>query len=562
MRKVAIITRTLNRPLLLQRTAESILDQTFEDYCWVVVNNGAVDPVENITSNFTKEKIVIHNAQPRGMTASTNIGLKASESEFVVLLDDDDTWHPRFLEKTTEYLDSLGPSDIQQGVVTHFQEITEEIVGNSIHLKKTGPCNTGLAQVALYNMLESNFIATNSFLYRRKVFEDLDYYNEDLLMLGDWEFNIRFLLKYNIGLIPEILANYHKRENLYANSSKVQDFKKYHWVLRTHFLRKDIQSGTMGIGYFMNIAPQISGVTRKIQELEQRIGTLETSQQETSNFLQAIMMQLQNIESWPNILPTPIKNAIRRIADRSKVRRRVMIFAPHSDDAPLSLGGTLVGRFFGDQVSVVIVFSKSNYTLTQPGTAPELETTALRKREELQAAKFAHYKPNFLDFKEALLRSDRYQLSNLCDPAISVQQDPIYLVLKEKIKSIISSYDGLICAPISYGDHIDHRLIHAILEDIYSKNQELPMIFYEDLPYAHYVLNSNPKIERHPIFTKFTLYPYFFSQFGINLKRQLLEIYKSQITPAQIRDIIDYWKAIGSAERLWLTEPAKKLLKV
>jgi len=123
MHKVAIITRTLNRPLLLQRAAQSILNQTFEDYCWVVVNNGAEEFVKKITSEFPKEKIIIHNPKPMGMTASSNIGLKSSQSEYVVLLDDDDTWHPRFLERTVSYLDSLGPSDIQQGVVTYYLSI-------------------------------------------------------------------------------------------------------------------------------------------------------------------------------------------------------------------------------------------------------------------------------------------------------------------------------------------------------------------------------------------------------------------------------------------------------
>ncbi|MBE9593899.1 MAG: glycosyltransferase family 2 protein, partial [Proteobacteria bacterium] len=121
MNKVAIITRTLNRPILLRRAAQSILNQTFEDYIWVVVNDGGEkEPINDAVSNFPEDKvIVIHNPTRVGMEAASNIGLKSSESEYVVIHDDDDTWHPEFLKKTVSYLDARGPSDIQQGVVTY-----------------------------------------------------------------------------------------------------------------------------------------------------------------------------------------------------------------------------------------------------------------------------------------------------------------------------------------------------------------------------------------------------------------------------------------------------------
>ena len=102
MTKVAIITRTMNRPILLRRAAQSILNQTFKDYIWVIVNDGEKEPVSDVVSNFPEDTvIVIHNPKPVGLEAASNIGLKSSDSEYVVVHDDDDTWHPEFLEKTT-----------------------------------------------------------------------------------------------------------------------------------------------------------------------------------------------------------------------------------------------------------------------------------------------------------------------------------------------------------------------------------------------------------------------------------------------------------------------------
>ena len=76
MAKVAIITRTLNRPILLRRAAEDISNQTYKDYCWVVINDGEKEPVEIIVDNFLKNKVIlINNPKPVGMEAASNIGV-------------------------------------------------------------------------------------------------------------------------------------------------------------------------------------------------------------------------------------------------------------------------------------------------------------------------------------------------------------------------------------------------------------------------------------------------------------------------------------------------------
>ena len=68
-------------------------------------------------------------------------------------------------------------------------------------------------------------ITSNSFLYRRSLFDEIGGYNEDLPVLGDWFFNIEFLLHADIKILPRALSYYHHRDRLdemraepYANS--------------------------------------------------------------------------------------------------------------------------------------------------------------------------------------------------------------------------------------------------------------------------------------------------------------------------------------------------------
>jgi glycosyltransferase involved in cell wall biosynthesis len=51
MHRIAVITRTKDRPLLLSRCLDSLARQTYKDFLWVVVNdNGAIDKVEAVVT--------------------------------------------------------------------------------------------------------------------------------------------------------------------------------------------------------------------------------------------------------------------------------------------------------------------------------------------------------------------------------------------------------------------------------------------------------------------------------------------------------------------------------
>ena len=101
MKKVAIITRTQNRPLLLKRAMESVSSQTFKDFVWVVVNDA--DEKENVDKIVLQAEsrgidvLILHRPESSGMEAASNHGVHNSESEYLAIHDDDDTWQqPRY----------------------------------------------------------------------------------------------------------------------------------------------------------------------------------------------------------------------------------------------------------------------------------------------------------------------------------------------------------------------------------------------------------------------------------------------------------------------------------
>lgn len=275
---IAVITRTKNRPLMLPRAANSIRGQRINDLLWVVVNDGGEkNPVDQAVSDFndvsSAKAFAIHNEASAGMEAASNIGIKASNSEYIAIHDDDDTWHPDFLSSC---LDFLAANKAYQGVVTLSTSIQEEIRGNEILTVNEKPFNSRLKTIDLAHIAIRNQFPPISFVFSRRAFNDLGGFNESMSVLGDWDFNLRFLSKFDIGLIPEQLAFLHTRsnslesENAYSNTV-VTGAKKHldiESLYRHARYREDIKNGEVGLGHLLMTGKQFQLVQNELDKLK------------------------------------------------------------------------------------------------------------------------------------------------------------------------------------------------------------------------------------------------------------------------------------------------------
>lgn len=240
---VAVLIRTKDRPLLLERALSSVLKQTYTNWEIIVVNNGGnIQKVKSVIDLFKINSNIqinlINLPEPYYMEVATNAGLKETNSKFVAILDDDDTWDPLFLEKCVKTLQEDNSID---GVATQSMIVFEEIAENQIIEKYKQLFNPNFKHVSKLLILRKNLFTTNSFVYRRKVIDEIGLYREDLPVLGDWEFNMRFSLSKKIAVISEPLCFYHKRINTHSENyknSNINEHIKYDWILRKEYFSK------------------------------------------------------------------------------------------------------------------------------------------------------------------------------------------------------------------------------------------------------------------------------------------------------------------------------------
>lgn len=289
--RVSIITRTKNRALLLDRAIRSVLSQTYHDWQHIIVNDGGnPDEIYKVIGPYQKtyqgRLIIINNPISVGMEAASNIGIRATSSEYVTIHDDDDSWEPLFLESCLNFMDDKSKPLLKReygGVITYSQRIIEKIEGEIIHKIRIEPFNTWMSHVSLYRLASSNIFPPISFVFKREVLEKVGYFREDLPVLGDWDFHLRVCLKHDIGLIPELLANYHHRVDLksgvYANTvfTANDQHRIYENLYRNELLREDFELGKAGLGLIVNMGQSFERLHGQVWIIESFIAKFRMS---------------------------------------------------------------------------------------------------------------------------------------------------------------------------------------------------------------------------------------------------------------------------------------------
>ncbi len=261
--RVTVITRTKDRPVLLRRCVQSVLSQTFPDWLHVIVNDGGNPHVLRLLVNeqaarYAGRLEVVDHAVSQGMQNASNRGLEAAAGEFVVIHDDDDSWEPDFLRACVEFLDKEGPASEVQGVITQTTRILEEITDQGGIHEDSREHYLPIKTVDLFTIGSDNLFAPIAFVYRRAVHERVGNFDERFTVLGDWDFNLRFLVQHDIGVIDRRLANYHWRHRsggtIYANTvtDGLDEHHRKTTQLRNHYLRQDLRAGHLGLGYLMH----------------------------------------------------------------------------------------------------------------------------------------------------------------------------------------------------------------------------------------------------------------------------------------------------------------------
>ena len=103
---ISVVMPVYNSDCYLHKSIDSILDQTFVDFEFIIINDGSDDNSENIILSYKDERIIyLKNEYNVGNYLARNIGLKMAKGKYVAIMDADDIAFPNRLARQFMYLE-------------------------------------------------------------------------------------------------------------------------------------------------------------------------------------------------------------------------------------------------------------------------------------------------------------------------------------------------------------------------------------------------------------------------------------------------------------------------
>jgi glycosyltransferase involved in cell wall biosynthesis len=202
MPAVSVIIPTYNRADFLRLAITSVLNQTFQDFEIIVVDDASEDHTHEVVHNFRDKRIkyIRHEVNKR-VAAARNTGVLNSSGDYVAFVDDDDEWLPKKLQMQVALLedDTSTVGVVYTGYV-QIDRSTGRILEQIIHKRKGNICN---------DILESNFIGpASTVLIRRKCFDRVGLFDENIEFGEEYDLWIRVSKEFYFECVPECLVKY------------------------------------------------------------------------------------------------------------------------------------------------------------------------------------------------------------------------------------------------------------------------------------------------------------------------------------------------------------------
>jgi glycosyltransferase involved in cell wall biosynthesis len=215
---ISIIIPNYIREKYISETLDSILDQTYQDWECIIVDDGSTDNSITIIDKYNKQdkriKLIKRNRYPKGANVCRNIGFENAKGDYIVWFDSDDIMLKDYL---AEQISAISRKDFDAS-----------ICAMRLYYPETGEIKKWLSdgwKYDNYNTFIQNYIMFNygigicSILWRKDTLKTGRLFDENLQRSQEYEFyNYLFLSKkLKLAKTDKVLIHYRQHSGNYAN---------------------------------------------------------------------------------------------------------------------------------------------------------------------------------------------------------------------------------------------------------------------------------------------------------------------------------------------------------
>lgn len=215
--RVSVVMAAYNVAPFVAEAVRSGLDQTFADLELIVVDDGSTDGTADIVAAMDDPRLRLIRLPHGSATITLNAGLDAARGEFLALLDGDDRWHPRKLERHVSFLDQHPEVDLSFSWSRIIDESGAD-TGNRAR-QWTGP-------ISFSQLLTDNVIANGSaVVFRATAYQAAGPFDPTFGGCYDLDVWLRIarLRPGNLCALPEELTDYRRRSGQLTKDTRMME---------------------------------------------------------------------------------------------------------------------------------------------------------------------------------------------------------------------------------------------------------------------------------------------------------------------------------------------------
>lgn len=204
---VSVVMSVFNAEVYVGEAIESILNQTFNDFEFIIVNDGSEDSTSDILEKYRKndKRINIFTQENKGLTKSLNIGINNSSGKYIARQDADDFSYPERIESQVDaFKNNSGLILLGTRAIINFKGFMYESPKyNDAQIKN---------RITKYNIF-----VHSSVMFRRSEFMKIGMYNELYKTAQDYEAWMRLSSLGKLSILENVLVERTVRKNSISN---------------------------------------------------------------------------------------------------------------------------------------------------------------------------------------------------------------------------------------------------------------------------------------------------------------------------------------------------------
>lgn len=223
----SVIIPLYNKENTVTRAIMSVLQQTYQKFEIIIVNDGSTDNSLEVVKNIDDPRLIIVSQQNGGVSSARNKGIKTSHNELLAFLDADDEWEIDFLE-SIDYLIAKYPK-CGMYATGRFERSNLKGENRMICSKE----NLSKDFIIKEYLAEPYIIQMSSMCVRKSIVEEIGYFPLNIKIGEDVDFKLRIACKNKIAYFNEPKTIYYlaAENNSFSYTCRLGDiFPYWKWL--------------------------------------------------------------------------------------------------------------------------------------------------------------------------------------------------------------------------------------------------------------------------------------------------------------------------------------------